>query len=81
MALCCGSAVFTICSNQKWLMNWVSKVQNLLITGADLIASVKGGTLQITKHLQMQGKVLKVIHPMELLLNCGVKLNLRGLVQ
>jgi len=46
--------VFTICSNQKWLMNWVSKVQNLLITGADLTSNWV--VLQITKHLQMQGK-------------------------
>jgi len=55
--------VFTICSNQKWLMNWVSKSPESA-TSADLIASASPGcTLQITKHLQMQGKI-KVIHPM-----------------
>ena len=44
------------------------KVNNLLNTGAELIASANPGcTLQITKHLQLQSKKIPVMHPMELL--------------
>lgn len=44
------------------------KVQNLLNTGADLIASANPGcTLQISKHLQLQGKEFPIMHPIELL--------------
>jgi glycolate oxidase iron-sulfur subunit len=42
------------------------KAQNLLNTGADLIASPNPGcSLQISKYLQ--GKTISVMHPMELL--------------
>ena len=41
------------------------KAQNLLNTGADLIASPNPGcSLQISKYLQ--GKTISVMHPMEL---------------
>jgi glycolate oxidase iron-sulfur subunit len=68
-ALCCGSAgVYNLLQPEVADELGEQKVQNLLNTGADLIASANPGcTLQITKHLQMQGKAIKVIHPMELL--------------
>jgi glycolate oxidase iron-sulfur subunit len=44
------------------------KVDNLLNTGADLITSANPGcSLQIKKHLQLQGKEIALMHPMELL--------------
>ncbi len=44
------------------------KVRNLLNTGAAVIASPNPGcSLQIKKHLQLQGKDTPVIHPIELL--------------
>jgi len=44
------------------------KVENLLNTGAELIASPNPGcALQIKKHLQLQGKEIALMHPMELL--------------
>jgi len=44
------------------------KVQNLLNTGAELVASANPGcTLQITKHMQQQSSKIAVMHPMELL--------------
>jgi len=56
--------------------------QNLLITGADLIASASGLYVYLPSIYKCKEK-LKVIHPMELLDYSihGVKLNLRGLVQ
>ncbi|MBD2438021.1 (Fe-S)-binding protein [Nostoc sp. FACHB-110] len=68
-ALCCGSAgVYNMLQPEVAEELGQQKVQNLLNTGADLIASANPGcTLQITKHLQLQGKNISVIHPMELL--------------
>jgi glycolate oxidase iron-sulfur subunit len=44
------------------------KVTNLLNTGAQLIASPNPGcSLQIQRHLAQQGKILPLLHPMELL--------------
>ena len=44
------------------------KVNNLMNTGAKLIASPNPGcSLQIKKHLNQQGKDIKLIHPIELL--------------
>ncbi len=68
-ALCCGSAgVYNMLQPEVAEELGNQKVQNLLNTGADLIASANPGcTLQITKHLELQGKKIDVIHPIELL--------------
>jgi glycolate oxidase iron-sulfur subunit len=68
-ALCCGSAgVYNMLQPEVAEELGQQKVTNLLNTGAELIASPNPGcTLQITKHLQLQGKEISVIHPMELL--------------
>ncbi|WP_096608381.1 heterodisulfide reductase-related iron-sulfur binding cluster [Calothrix sp. NIES-2100] len=68
-ALCCGSAgVYNMLQPEVAEELGQQKVQNLLNTGANLIASANPGcTLQITKHLHSQGKKISVIHPMELL--------------
>ena len=68
-ALCCGSAgVYNMLQPEVAEELGNQKVQNLLNTGADLIASSNPGcTLQINKHLEMQGKKIDVIHPIELL--------------
>jgi glycolate oxidase iron-sulfur subunit len=55
------------------------KVDNLTNTGAELIASSNPGcSLQIKKHLQLQGKDINLMHPMELLDYSirGVKINI-----
>ena len=68
-ALCCGSAgVYNML--QPVVANELGeqKVRNLTNTGASLIASANPGcSLQISKHLQLQGKNLPIIHPIELL--------------
>ncbi len=68
-ALCCGSAgVYNMLQPEVAEELGRQKVENLLNTGADLIASANPGcTLQITKHLQLQGQKISVMHPMELL--------------
>ncbi len=68
-ALCCGSAgVYNMLQPEVAEELGQQKVQNLLNTGADLIASSNPGcTMQISKHLQLQGKEITVRHPMELL--------------
>lgn len=68
-ALCCGSAgVYNMLQPEVAEELGKQKVQNLLNTGAELIASANPGcALQITKHLQLQGKEISVIHPMVLL--------------
>ncbi|NER85408.1 MAG: (Fe-S)-binding protein, partial [Leptolyngbya sp. SIO1D8] len=44
------------------------KAQNLVSTGAKLITSPNPGcSLQIQKHLEAQGQVMPLMHPMELL--------------
>jgi len=79
-ALCCGSAgVYNMLQPEVADQLGQQKVQNLLNTGADLIASANPGcTLQIGKHLQLQDKKLLISHPMELLDASirGVKLKL-----
>lgn len=68
-ALCCGSAgVYNLLQPEVANELGEQKVQNLLNTGAQIIASPNPGcSLQIVKHLELQGKHIKVIHPMELL--------------
>ncbi|MBD2771802.1 (Fe-S)-binding protein [Iningainema tapete] len=79
-ALCCGSAgVYNMLQPDVADDLGQQKVQNLLNTGADLIASANPGcTLQISKHLRQQGKDISIMHPMELLDYSirGVKLEL-----
>jgi glycolate oxidase iron-sulfur subunit len=66
-ALCCGSAgVYNMLQPEVAEQLGKQKVQNLLNTGADLIASANPGcTLQITKY--WTGQNISVMHPMELL--------------
>ncbi|MBF2066393.1 MAG: (Fe-S)-binding protein [Calothrix sp. C42_A2020_038] len=68
-ALCCGSAgVYNMLQPEVAEELGAQKVQNLLNTGAELIASANPGcALQISKHLKAQGKNVEVMHPMELL--------------
>lgn len=68
-ALCCGSAgVYNMLQPEVADELGQQKVDNLLNTGAELIASANPGcTLQISKHLQLQGKEVPIMHPMELL--------------
>ncbi len=68
-AICCGSAgVYNMLQPEIAEELGEQKVQNLLNTGAELIASANPGcTLQITKHLKAQGKNVEVMHPIELL--------------
>ena len=68
-ALCCGSAgVYNLLQPEVADELGQQKVQNLLNTGADLIASANPGcTLQISKHLRQQDKVFPILHPLELL--------------
>lgn len=66
-ALCCGSAgVYNMLQPEIAEELGKQKAQNLLNTGADLIASPNPGcSLQVSKYLQ--GKTISVMHPMELL--------------
>jgi glycolate oxidase iron-sulfur subunit len=66
-ALCCGSAgVYNMLQPEVAEELGKQKAQNLINTGADLIASPNPGcSLQISKYLQ--GKTISVMHPMELL--------------
>ncbi|MFW6295685.1 MAG: (Fe-S)-binding protein [Halothece sp.] len=68
-ALCCGSAgVYNMLQPNVADELGQQKVDNLLNTGADLIASSNPGcSLQIKKHLQLKGKEKPLLHPMELL--------------
>jgi glycolate oxidase iron-sulfur subunit len=68
-ALCCGSAgVYNILQPEVSDELGQQKVENLLNTGAQLIASANPGcTLQISKHLRLKGKEISIMHPMELL--------------
>ncbi|AFY88089.1 MAG: Lactate utilization protein A [Chroococcidiopsis cubana SAG 39.79] len=68
-ALCCGSAgVYNMLQPDVADELGQQKVQNLLNTGANLIASANPGcTLQISKHLKLQEKKISVMHPIELL--------------
>jgi len=68
-ALCCGSAgVYNLLQPGVADELGQQKVENLLNTGADLIASANPGcSLQIKKHLRLKGKEITLMHPMELL--------------
>ncbi|MGQ4646049.1 heterodisulfide reductase-related iron-sulfur binding cluster [Lyngbya aestuarii] len=68
-ALCCGSAgVYNMLQPEVAAELGQQKVENLLNTGADLIASSNPGcSLQIQKHLQLKEKEITLMHPMELL--------------
>ncbi len=68
-ALCCGSAgVYNILQPEVAAELGRQKVQNLTNTGAAVIASANIGCfVQISKHLELQGKQVPVIHPMQLL--------------
>lgn len=73
-ALCCGSAgVYNMLQPEVAEELGQQKVQNLLNTGADLIASSNPGcTMQINKHLGLQNKKIPIMHPMELL-DCSIR--------
>lgn len=68
-ALCCGSAgVYNILQPEVAAELGRQKVQNLTNTGASMIASANIGCfVQISKHLELQGKTVPVLHPMQLL--------------
>ncbi len=68
-ALCCGSSgVYNMLQPEVADELGQQKVENLLNTGAELITSANPGcSLQIKKHLQLQGKEIPLMHPMELL--------------
>ncbi|OCR00159.1 glycolate oxidase [Oscillatoriales cyanobacterium USR001] len=68
-ALCCGSAgVYNMLQPEIADELGQQKVENLLNTGAELIASANPGcSLQIKKHLELQGKQITLMHPIELL--------------
>jgi len=67
--LCCGSAgIYNLLQPEIADELGELKVQNLTNTGADAIASPNPGcSLQIQKHLGLQGKTVPVLHPIELL--------------
>lgn len=68
-ALCCGSAgVYNMLQPEVAEELGQQKVDNLLNTGAELIASANPGcSLQIKKHLRLQGTEMTLMHPIELL--------------
>ncbi|WP_309741707.1 (Fe-S)-binding protein, partial [Chamaesiphon sp. OTE_20_metabat_361] len=68
-ALCCGSAgVYNMLQPETANELGRQKVNNLMNTGAKIIASANPGcTLQIAKHLELQGYQTKILHPIELL--------------
>jgi glycolate oxidase iron-sulfur subunit len=68
-ALCCGSAgVYNILQPEVAAELGRQKVTNLTQTGASAIASANIGCyVQISKHLQLQGKAVPVLHPMQYL--------------
>jgi glycolate oxidase iron-sulfur subunit len=75
-ALCCGSAgVYNMLQPETANELGKQKVTNLVNTGATIIASANPGcTLQIAKHLELQGHQTKILHPIELL-----DLSIRGI--
>ena len=68
-ALCCGSAgVYNMLQPETANELGRQKVNNLVNTGATIIASANPGcTLQIAKHLELQGHQTQILHPIELL--------------
>ncbi|WP_088892852.1 (Fe-S)-binding protein [Leptolyngbya ohadii] len=74
--LCCGSAgVYNMLQPEVAEELGQQKVRNLLNTGASLIASSNPGcSLQVLKHLELQGKKMPLFHPIKLL-----DLSIRGI--
>ncbi len=68
-ALCCGSAgVYNMLQPETANELGRQKVNNLVQTGATIIASANPGcTLQIAKHLEREGHHTRILHPIELL--------------
>jgi glycolate oxidase iron-sulfur subunit len=68
-ALCCGSAgVYNMLQPEIAAELGQMKVNNLINTGATLIASANPGcSLQIKQALEKQGKTIALMHPMQLL--------------
>jgi glycolate oxidase iron-sulfur subunit len=68
-ALCCGSAgVYNMLQPETANELGRQKVNNLVNTGATIIASANPGcTLQIVKHLEREGYQTRILHPIELL--------------
>jgi glycolate oxidase iron-sulfur subunit len=67
--ICCGSAgIHNLLQPDAGRALGRRKVENLLATGAEAVASGNPGcTLQIAAHLREQGRPLPIYHPMELL--------------
>jgi glycolate oxidase iron-sulfur subunit len=67
--LCCGSAgIYNLTRPGPAGELGERKADNLLATGADVIAAANPGcTLQIAAHLQRKGRPLEILHPMQLL--------------
>jgi glycolate oxidase iron-sulfur subunit len=76
-ALCCGSAgVYNMLQPETANELGRQKVHNLVNTGATIIASANPGcTLQIAKHLEIQGHQTKILHPIEL-----IDFSIRGVI-
>ncbi|MGF1538185.1 MAG: (Fe-S)-binding protein [Elainellaceae cyanobacterium] len=72
-ALCCGSAgVYNLLQPEVAAELGQRKVENLLNTGAAVIASPNPGcALQIRQHLRLRHSVVPVLHPMTLL-DCAI---------
>jgi glycolate oxidase iron-sulfur subunit len=67
--LCCGSAgIYNMLQPETADELGRQKASNLINTGAEVIASPNPGcSLQILKHLELQGSEVKLFHPVELL--------------
>ncbi|MFM2314995.1 MAG: hypothetical protein RLZZ04_4271, partial [Cyanobacteriota bacterium] len=72
--LCCGSAgIYNMLQPETADELGRQKVNNLINTGASVIASPNPGcSLQIQKHLDLKGSLVKVFHPVELL-DCAIR--------
>ena len=68
-SLCCGSAgIYNMLQPETADELGRQKANNLVNTGASIIASPNPGcSLQIQKHLELQGSKVKLLHPIELL--------------
>ena len=68
-SLCCGSAgIYNMLQPETADELGRQKANNLINTGASIIASPNPGcSLQIQKHLELQGSDVKLLHPVELL--------------
>ena len=66
---CCGSAgIYNLVQPESADQVGARKVDNVLSTGADMLASANPGcTLQIQKILRERGKTLRAAHPIEIL--------------